>query len=104
MGKVKEEKKDSGKVKEGMKDRGKGKVGRKGEERAWGRSEGGWILGRDGYYSADPNWVSENPDAQPSLDKGPTQVIYMSKSDFVVGGTSDFRPSSPCISSSPVNI
>ena len=89
MGKVKEEKKDTGKVKEGMKERGKGKVGRKGEERAWGRSEGGWILGRDGHYRADPNWVSENPVAQPSLDKGPTQVIYMPKSDFVgsvVGG------------------
>ena len=40
---VKWEKKDSGKVKEGMKERGKGKVGMMGEERAWGRSEGGWI-------------------------------------------------------------
>ena len=40
-------------------------------------------MGRDGYHRADPNWVSENQDAQPSLDKGPTQVIYMPKSDFV---------------------
>ena len=32
MGKVKEEKKDSGKVKEGMKERGKWKVGRMGEK------------------------------------------------------------------------
>ena len=30
-------------VKVGMKEREKGKVGRMGEERAWGRSEGGWI-------------------------------------------------------------
>ena len=72
-------KKDMGKVKEEMKDRGKGK----GEGRAFGRSEGGWILGKDGFYRADPKWVSENQDVQPSLDKGPTQVIYMPKSDFV---------------------
>ena len=80
MGKVKEVMKDTGKVKKGMEgslkvkeemaDRGK-KVETKGKERAWGRSEGGWILGRDDKWRADPNWVSENPDAQPSLEKGP---------------------------------
>ena len=83
MGKVKEEMKDTGKVKEEMKERGKGKVGVKGEGRAWGRSEGGWILGKDGYYRADPKWLSENEDAQPSLDKGPTPVIDVPKSDIV---------------------
>ena len=93
MGKVKEVMKDTGKVKKGMEDslkvkeemtdRGKRKVGTKGEERACGRSEGGWILGRDGYYRADPKWVSENN--QPSLDKGPTPVIKMPKSDVVEG-------------------
>ena len=72
MGKKKEKNKDFGKVKEDKKEeRGKGKVGSKGEERVLGRTEGGWILGRDDKWRADPNWVSENPDAQPSLEKGP---------------------------------
>ena len=79
-GKVKE--KDMGKVKE-EKDMGKGKGGMKGEGRAWGRSEGGWILGKDGFYRADPKWVSENPYVQPSLDKGPTPVIDVPKIDVV---------------------
>ena len=81
MGKVKEEK-NMGKVRE-EKDMGKGKGGMKGEGRAWGRSEGGWILGKDGFYRADPKWVSENPSVQPSLDKGPTPVIDVPKSDVV---------------------
>ena len=30
---------------------GKGRVSQK------GRSEGGWILGENGFYTADPKWV-----------------------------------------------
>ena len=40
-------------------------------------------MGKDGYYRADPKWVSENRDVQTSLDKGPTPVIVMPKSDVV---------------------
>ena len=72
MGKVKDEK-----------DMGKGEGGTKGKGRAWGRSEGGWILGKDGFYRVDPKWVSENPSVQPSLDKGPTPVIDVPKSDVM---------------------
>ena len=91
MGKVKEEMKDTGKVKEGMKERVKGK----GEGRAWGRSEGGWILGKDGYFRADPKWVSENLDAEPSLDKGPTPVIDVPKSDIVKAVEGGVRAAPP---------
>ena len=95
MGKVKEEMKDTGKVKEGMKDMGKGKVGVKGEGRAWGRSEGGWILGKDGRYRVDPKWVSENKDAQPSSDIWPTPVIDMPESDIVGAAFGSVRDAPP---------
>ena len=51
MGIDKKTAKDS--IKMGDKMSGKGRVSQK------GRSEGGWILGENGFHTADPKWVGE---------------------------------------------
>ena len=51
MGIDKKTVKDS--IKMGDKMSGKGRVSQK------GRSEGGWILGENGFHTADPKWVGE---------------------------------------------
>ena len=63
----------------------RGKMGEKGDSGGGivGKSEGGWVLGKDGKYRVDPKWVGGSQCVQPSLDILPTPVIAVAKTDIV---------------------
>ena len=63
----------------------RGKMGEKGDSGGGivGKSEGGWVLCKDGKYRVDPKWVGESQCVQPSLDILPTPVIAVAKTDIL---------------------
>ena len=62
----------------------RGKMGEKGDSGGGivGKSEGGWVLCKDGKYRVDPKWVGGSQCVQPSLDILPTPVIAVAKTDI----------------------
>ena len=63
----------------------RGKMGEKGDSGGGivGKSEGGWVLCKDGKYRVDPKWVGGSQCVQPSLDILPTPVIAVAKTDIL---------------------